>query len=214
MFSIKAMCDRVLYLSHGKVLADGPPAEVIPKYEEDILGGRGALDTPRWAQAKLDSDPARRPVSITDMQILDEDSQPRTVFEFGERVKLRVKYEMRERLKDTNFVVALIRSDGVSCCNYSSCLDGFKIPSELGEGEFELTMPPLKLVADLYAAHIVVWDPTFQQLYGAQIGGSFHVRHELFSTHFGVFHESAEWSGLSAEELATVRNSTIKMGLS
>ena len=202
MFSIKAMCDRVLYLSHGKVLADGPPDEVIPKYEEDILGGRGALDTPRWAQAKLENEPARRAVNITDMQILDETGQPRTVFEFGERVRLRVKYEMNRELKDANFVAALIRSDGVSCCNYASHLDGFQIPTELGEGEIELTMPPLKLVADLYAVHIVVWDEKFQQLYGAQIGGSFHVRHELFSTHFGVYHESAQWTCRTAEQVA------------
>lgn len=193
MFSIKAMCDRVLYLSHGKVLADGPPEVVIPRYEEDILGGKGALDTPRWAQSKLGSDPSQRPVSVTDMQILDDLGQPRTIFDFGERVRLRIKYEMRQNISDLNFVVALIRSDGVGCCNYSSELDGFKITPGLGPGEFEILLPPLKLVADLYAVHVVVWDGKFQQLYGAQIGGSFHVRHELFSSQFGVYHETAEW---------------------
>jgi hypothetical protein len=40
---------------------------------------------------------------------------------------------------------------------------------------------------------VVIWDETFQQLYGAQIGGSFHVRHDLFNSHFGVYHESADW---------------------
>jgi lipopolysaccharide transport system ATP-binding protein len=213
MFSIKAMCDRVLYLSHGKVLADGPPDEVIPKYEDDILGGRGALDTPRWAQAKLEREPARRAVNIIDMQILDEMGQPRTVFEFGERVRLRVKYEMNRELKDANFVAALIRSDGVSCCNYASHLDGFQIPAELGEGEVELTIPPLKLVADLYSVHIVVWDAKFQQLYGAQIGGSFHVRHELFSTHFGVYHENAQWTCRTAEQVAAGEKSRFKAKL-
>src|SRR5258708_1173280 len=193
MFSIKAMCDRVLYLSHGRVLADGTPEEVIPRYEEDILGGKGELDTPGWAQSKLGSDPSQRPVNVTDMQVLDESGKARTVFEFGERARLRIKYEMRQDISDTNFVVALIRSDGVACCNYSSELDGFKINGSLGQGEFEVLLPPLKLVADLYAVHVVVWDGKFQQLFGAQICGSFHVRHELFSTHFGVYHETAEW---------------------
>jgi lipopolysaccharide transport system ATP-binding protein len=193
MFSIKAMCDRVLYLSHGSVLADGPPEEVIPRYEEDILGGKGALDTPRWAQAKLGNDATQHPVTIADMRILDEGKEPRTIFDFGERVRIRIKYEMRQSPRDPNFVVALVRSDGVGCCNYSSDLDGLKIPTTLGTGELEVLLPPLKLVADLYAVHIVVWDGKFQQLYGAQIGGSFHVRHELFSSHFGVYHEPAEW---------------------
>jgi len=193
MFSIKAMCDRVLYLSHGRVLADGPPEEVIPLYEEDILGGQGALDTPRWAHGKLGNDPAKRHVMITGMQIMNEASQPQSVFDFGERVRIRVEYELREKIANPNFVVALIRSDGIGCCNYSATLDGFNLPSALGKGAFEIVLPSLKLVADLYAVHVVVWDEKFQELYGAQIGGSFHVRHELFSTQFGVYHEKAEW---------------------
>jgi lipopolysaccharide transport system ATP-binding protein len=211
MFSIKAMCDRVLYLSHGKVLADGPPEEVIPRYENDILGGGGTLDTPRWAQAKLESDPTRRPVNITDVDVLDEAGTPRAVFEFGERVRLRIKYECRQGLKDANFVVALNRSDGIGCCNYSSHLDGFRIRPEPGEGEFEVLLPRLKLVADLYAIHVLVWDATFQQLYGAQIGGSFHVRHELFSAHFGVYHESAEWFSTKKDSPASGEESAIRV---
>jgi lipopolysaccharide transport system ATP-binding protein len=211
MFSIKAMCDRVIYLSHGKVLADGTPNEVIPLYEKDILGGGGALDTPRWAQAKLESDPTRRGVNITDMQVLDEAGEPRAVFEFGERVRLRIKYQMRQAIRDVNFVVALNRSDGVASCNYSSHLDGFRIQTTPGEGEFEVLLPPLKLVADLYAIHVVVWDEKFQQLYGAQIGGSFHVRHELFSTHFGVYHESAEWFSRGKNVAETGEESAIKV---
>lgn len=211
MFSIKAMCDRVLYLSHGQVLADGPPDEVIPKYEEDILGGKGELDTPRWAQGRLGNDPTERPVNITGMQILDEAGQPRTVFDFGERVRVQVKYEIRQSVNDPNFVIALTRSDGVSCCNYSSELDGFKIPAKPGDGEFEVLMPPLKLVADLYAVHIIVWDEKFQQLYGAQTGGSFHVRHELFNTHFGVYHESAEWLAREAEPVGMREGSAMRV---
>jgi lipopolysaccharide transport system ATP-binding protein len=211
MFSIKAMCDRVLYFSHGRVLADGPPDEVIPKYEEDLLGGKGALDTPRWATAKLGSDATKRPAMITDMRILDERGESRTIFDFGERVRIRIEYEMRQSIKDSNFVVALIRSDGVSCCNYSSQLDGFNIPATFGTSQLEVLLPPLKLVADLYAIHIVVWDGKFQQLYGAQIGGSFHVRHDLFNTHFGVYHESAEWSSRDPDHARIGKGPAIKV---
>jgi len=201
MFSIKAMCNRVLYLSHGKVLADGLPDQVIPMYEEAMLGGKGALDTPRWAAPKLERDPARRAVSITDMQVLDSSAQPRTMFDFGERVRLRMRYTIRRPLPTANFVVALIRSDGIGCCNYSSSLDGFQISPKVGDGELDLLTPPLKLVADLYSVHILVWDEHFQRLHGAQIGGSFHVRHKLLSSQFGVFHELGEWTSRPVEPL-------------
>jgi lipopolysaccharide transport system ATP-binding protein len=48
-------------------------------------------------------------------------------------------------------------------------------------------------VAELYSIQVMVWDAKFQQLYSAQIGTTFHVRHLLLSPHFGVFHEAAEW---------------------
>lgn len=211
MFSIKAMCDRVIYLSHGRVLADGPPEQVIPLYEENILGGQGELDTPRWAHGKLGTDPEKRAVKIAGMQILGQGGQPQTVFDFGERVRVRVEYDLRRNIVNPNFVVALIRSDGVGCCNYSSDLDGFRPVAALGKGAFEVLLPPLKLVADRYSVHIVVWNRTFQELYGAQIGGSFHVRHELFSTQFGVYHESAEWSERRNENLMNENEAISKL---
>jgi lipopolysaccharide transport system ATP-binding protein len=211
MFSIKAMCDRVIYLSHGRVMADGPPEEVIPLYEGDILGGQGTLDTPRWAHGKLEGDTAKRAVNITGMQILNEAGQAQTVFDYGERMRVRIEYDLREKIIDPNFVVALIRSDGVACCNYASQLDGFRPVATLGRGEFEVLLPPLKLVADLYAIHIVVWDGKFQQLYGAQIGGSFHVRHELFSTQFGVYHENADWIDRKTEPTPTENEAVTKL---
>jgi len=211
MFSIKAMCDRVIYLSHGKVLADGTPAEIIPLYERDILGGAGELDTPRWAQARLGSDMEKRSVTVTGMQILDEVGQPRSVFDFGERVRVQVKYQIRQRSLRPNFVVALIRSDGISACNYSSSLDGLNVAPGPGEGEFELLLPPVKLVADLYAVHVMAWDEKFQQLYGAQIGGSFHVRHDLFNSHFGVYHEAADWSSPNSRGERVGENSAVKV---
>jgi lipopolysaccharide transport system ATP-binding protein len=211
MFSIKAMCDRVLYLSHGRVLADGPPDEVILKYEEDLLGGKGALNTPRWAAAKLGSDTTQRPFMITDMSILDDRGESRSIFDFGERVQIRIKYEVRQNIEDSNFVVALVRSDGVSPCNYSSQLDGFKIPSTLGTNQIEVLLPPLKLVAERYAVQVAVWDGKFQQLYGAQIGGSFHVRHDLFDTHFGVYHESAQWFFRDSDQAKMYEGSAVKI---
>ena len=61
-----------------------------------------------------------------------------------------------------------------------------------GRGIVELTTPPLKLVAEVYSISVLVRGATFE-LICAQHGGTFHVRHTLYNTHFGVFHEPAEW---------------------
>ena len=109
-------------------------------------------------------------------------------------MRVRLTFEAQHTIENPNFNVSFIRSDNVPCCNYNTTMDQFPIPSLGGQGTIELLTPPLKLVAELYAIHVMVYDTAFQRLYSAQMGTTFHVRHHLLSTHFGVFHESAEWS--------------------
>jgi lipopolysaccharide transport system ATP-binding protein len=193
MFTIRAMCSQVLYLAQGQARRYGPAADVIAEYERDALEQEeGTLGTPRWAQPLLGDSP--RAIDITGTEVLDERGQARTVFEHGERLRVRLSFDARQRIVNPNFVVALIRSDNINCCDYSTTLDGFGIPSVQGAGVIEVLTPPLKLVSDFYTIHAVVWDPDFHRLYDAQVGATVHVRHPLLSTHFGVYHESAEWS--------------------
>jgi lipopolysaccharide transport system ATP-binding protein len=188
MFAVKAMCDRVIYLSKGRLFYDGPSDEGIKLYEKD-----SRLGTASWAQDMIDSDPSQRRIQMTEIETRGEDGQPKTVFDHGERMRVRLKFEAPQRLHNPNFVICFIRSDNVACCNYSTGIDGVTIPTVSGSGVVELLTPPLKLVSEHYAIQVLVWDETFQRLYCAQEGASFHVRHDLLSTHFGVFHEPADW---------------------
>jgi lipopolysaccharide transport system ATP-binding protein len=151
------------------------------------------LSTAPWAQGKIDADPSKRPIAITDIQVLDEHGQSRRVFDFGERMRIQLHFDATQPIECPNFNVSFIRGDNVPCCNYNTAMDGLSIPSLYGTGMIEVLTPPLKLVAELYAIHVLVWDAKFQQLYSAQMGMTFHVRHHLLSPHFGVFHEAAEW---------------------
>jgi lipopolysaccharide transport system ATP-binding protein len=190
MFAIKSACDRAIYLSGGRVSFDGPTQRAIEMYEAE-----SQLDTPPWAQERIWSDSARPPVHLTGIEPAGEDGIPRRVFEYGERMRIRIHYEARERIAKPNFVVAFVRSDNVTCCNHSSVMDGLSIDAVSGCGVIEAFTPPLKLVCERYSIQVLVWDAKFHRLYSAQTCGSFHVRHELLSsTHFGVFHEAAEWS--------------------
>ena len=109
------------------------------------------------------------------------------------RLRLRLRYEVRQPVEDLSFVVAFIRSDGVACCNHVTALDGFRPPTAVGQRVIDLRTPPLKLVAETYQIQVLARDRSFHRLYTAQYGPSFHVRDELLSTHFGVYHEPAEW---------------------
>jgi lipopolysaccharide transport system ATP-binding protein len=189
MFSIKAMCTRAVYLSGGTVAYDGEPSRAIELYEKDSRMGMLS-----WAEDAVGTDPSRRPIRITDIDVLDEDGRPRTVFDFGEQMRVRLHYTAYQTIDNPNFIVAFIRSDNVSCCSHTTAMDGLAIPSVSGRGVVELLTPPLKLVSELYTLHVLVRDTASERLYSAQVGSTFHVRHALYSTHYGVFHEPAQWA--------------------
>jgi lipopolysaccharide transport system ATP-binding protein len=191
MFSIKALCERVIYISQGRIRVDGSPAEAIDLYERE-----SRLSIAPWAQRVVGGEQERQGIYVTDMQLLDESGHRRAVFDYGDRMRVRIWFNAVEKIVSPNFNVSFIRSDNVACCNYNTAMDGVTISSVFGEGSIELLTPPLKLTAELYTAHVMVWDVKFERLYSAQVGGTFHVRHDVLNTHFGVFHESAEWLGV------------------
>jgi lipopolysaccharide transport system ATP-binding protein len=179
------MCERVIYLRKGHVVFDGPTEAGIALYEEDCR-----LSAGQWVEQPVEEWPIR----ITDCQLLRANGEPTNVFDYGEPVRLKLAYATRGALRDPNVIVALIRSDNVAACNYSSESDGAQVGTLDGEGEILLDLPPLKLVSEAYTVSILVREPGFGRVLCQQNGGTFHVRHDLYDMHFGVFHESAAWT--------------------
>lgn len=183
MHSIKTMCERVIYLKKGQIVFDGPTAEGLRLYEGD-----SRLQDAPWFR-----DGAHAPIKFTEVQLCNERGEPGSVFDYGERMLIRLKYNAHKRVERPDFRVGIDRDDEVSCTTYSTFSDGIDIPFVEGEGEIELKTPPLKLVSDLYVANVVVRD-AHHSLVAAQIGGHFHVRHPVLSAQaYGVYHEAGDW---------------------
>jgi len=189
MFSVRAVCARALYLDHGQLVFDGPVDHAIDLYETN-----SRLQTPNWAENQIDKVDGQPVIELTSIECLDEGGQPRKSFSLGERLRVRVGFEASRELAKPNFIIAVVRSDNVHCCNYNTAMDDIEIATVSGPGEIELLTPPLKFVSDSYALHVLVRDEHFQRLYCAKIGPSFQVRDDLLSTHFGVFREPGSWT--------------------
>jgi len=189
MFAIRSICARALYLNHGRMVHDGAVDRAIELYEAD-----SQMRTPAWAEHQLGKTAGRPVIDITSIECLDEWGQPRTSFTPGDRMRVRISFDAPQPLENPNFIVAVIRSDNIGCCNYNTAMDNAGIPSVFGPGEIELLTPPLKLVSESYSLQVLVRDGQFQRLHCARVGPSFQVRDELLSAHFGIFHEPAMWT--------------------
>lgn len=197
MFSIKSMCQRVIYLKKGQIVFDGPTAEGLKLYENDSR----LADAP-WF--KDEGDGVQR-IAFTKVELLNAQGQDSGVFNFGETMRIRLGYKTVGRVERPDFRVGFDRNDDTHCMTFSSMSDSVEIPYVEGEGVLELTTPPIKLISDLYVCNVVVRDPNGRVL-TAQIGGYFHVRHSVFTqVAFGVYHEPGEWRVGGGDNLVRLR---------
>lgn len=185
MSSIKTMCDRVIYLKKGGIVYDGPADAGIAMYEEDS----------RLASfSRTFREPSDMPIRITDIRLEKApDGREASVFTRGERMRIVLTFEAREPIDRPNFIVALVRSDGVVCCNFASETDGFDFGRLQGAGTVQITTPPLSLTADSYRLNLFVRRQGFGETLCEQTGMTMHVSDDLIDRHFGVFHEEADW---------------------
>jgi lipopolysaccharide transport system ATP-binding protein len=189
MFAVKSICNRVILLDEGAIGFDGSAEDAIQRYE-----GKNKTSALPWAENAIGTDPSQWDVYIENVETFDVEGAQRNLFNYGERIRIRLDYSIRRTVTHPNFLVSFIRSDEVACCNYNTAMDGFAVPSLDRDGTIELLTPPLNLVSESYQIYVLVRDSKFEHLYCAQIGKTFHVRHDLLNAHFGVFHEEGEWS--------------------
>jgi lipopolysaccharide transport system ATP-binding protein len=185
MFSIKTMCDRVIYLRQGQVAYDGPVEGGIELYEKDCRleafdwGGGGSPDS--W------------PLIVQSCELLDESGAPRTVFDHGQAMHLRIRYQVRRPIDRPNFMISFHRSDGVTAQVFSSEADTIDTGPVHQDFMLHLRIPRLTLTAEMFTVALAVRQPNFQDIVCRQIGGTFHVRDPLLSHHFGVFNQPGQW---------------------
>ena len=187
MFNIKTMCNRVIYLKQGRVEFDGSVEGGIEHYERDCR-----LSTLHFDGA---GHPEQWPIFIERCEMAGADGKVKTMFDFGETVRIHLDYSIRAPLPSPNIMVSLVRSDGVVACTYSTERDGVDLGTLTADGSIELDLPPLKLIAEMYSVNVTVRHKGFQDIVCMQVGTTFHVRDELLSHHFGVFNEPGTWRG-------------------
>lgn len=114
MEMVKNLCDFVVLLEKGEIIAQGSADEVADIYLKKVRateeGRMRLLNTwdkndgyPRWGSGE---------VEITEVKMLNADSEERYVFQTGEKVIITIKYIVKKHVKRPVFGIGLFRSDG------------------------------------------------------------------------------------------------------
>jgi lipopolysaccharide transport system ATP-binding protein len=113
--AIRALCNRAILLNHGKIVAEGTPADVLNRYQKIIMARQQAYEanlkpanTETNAEAPLSrSTPLTylyrhgdRSAEVLQVELLDSALRPTELVETGEPLIIRIVYVAHEDLDD------------------------------------------------------------------------------------------------------------------
>jgi ABC-type polysaccharide/polyol phosphate transport system ATPase subunit len=137
--AVRNLCQRVLLLQHGEILAAGPPDEIIRKYTE----------TANFHQASQIYGEARI-AEITNVSFYDAHGGVSTGFATGEPLTARVEYLMHDHIRDGSVSLYFLASDGNIAAQWTTSLDGTALNMNRGLGSVEFSCPELGLQPGVY----------------------------------------------------------------
>jgi ABC-type polysaccharide/polyol phosphate transport system ATPase subunit len=183
--AVERLCDRVLLVKQGKIVANGAPRDVIAKYQQEALS-YAALE-PLNSVDKADV----KQVELTSLIVADEKGCETNAFRTGVPFKLRIRYDVRERIDDAVFEVFVTSVADEQECQFTTELSGERIALEPGTGMLEFTCAELGLQPNNYLLHVLVkerdapdsidWRPAcamFRVDPGKIVYGRFYMPHE------------------------------------
>lgn len=160
--TVKSMCQHVVLMDRGEVLAQGPAEEVADAYlarvkargdERLSVLNRGESKYPRWGSGEA---------RVEEVRMLDAEGRETAVFRSAEPFVVRLRYRAEETCRKPVFGIGIYRSDGtyVNGSNHHWRDTPIEIETlEAGEeGEVEMRFDSMPLLAGQYYLTIYLYD--------------------------------------------------------
>lgn len=155
--SVRQVCERVIWMEKGEILADGETENVIQKYLWHAFsanqGSSRADNQNRWGSGE---------VEITNVIFLDADGRPQTNFYSEQPFTIQINYKTTAKIKNPVFGLAIHRSDGVHITGPNTKFSGHRIDAIQGEGSVRYRIEKMPLLEGVYYVSAAVhnWDDT------------------------------------------------------
>jgi lipopolysaccharide transport system ATP-binding protein len=164
MSVIETMCQRAVWLDHGRVVAMGAAKMVVDRY----LGQVRDEESKRLAQPS-EQKPAHawgdRALEITQVRILNDKNDEQHIFHTGETLVLQIGYFAHEPIVNPVIGIAIHRQDGVHITGPNTKFSGLDLGTVEGPGMITYTIPYLPLLEGLYHFTVATVDNADSVIY-------------------------------------------------
>ena len=137
--AVRSICQRVLLLQRGEVIAEGLPDDVIRRYTE----------TAAFQQRPQITD-QRRVAEVTGVKFYDAVGNRTNGFNTGDAVSVEINYSVHHHIPQGSISLYFLTSDGNIAAQWTTALSGRPIDMEVGCGSVEFTCDELGLQPGVY----------------------------------------------------------------
>ena len=159
MTTVKDMCDRAIWLTHGHITGEGDPADLVEEYTESMLGSRDRASDGSLRRGSGE-------IQITSVQVFTGDSEtPVKRFRTGDTVRIRMTYRAEKPVPKPVIGITIEALGGATLT--SPCTrDVGMIPEALsGEGTIDVQLDAVSLLPGTYDLHTSITDFNRSHIY-------------------------------------------------
>jgi ABC-2 type transport system ATP-binding protein len=187
--SLRAMCDEVAWLSHGKLIETGPASTVLTRYQDDARTDMRESATedrgPRWGTGEAE---------ITRVELLS-DGRPIETVMAGAQLTVRLHVDAHERIERPVFGLAIDTSDGVYLWANNTRDAQFSLAAIEGPTVVECNIPRLALHPGAYSVRASVVDTSTTHVFDyLQTAARISVLHNQFPESSGYVSLDGTWA--------------------
>lgn len=156
--SVRTMCDRAVWLDHGRLRGSGNPGEIVDGYTESMSGARdrvAALGSYREGSGEI---------QFTDIS-MSVDEQPTVRVRTGDDVDIDVAYATSDHVESPTISVTVSTASGINLAEPSTRDAGVDLGRVTSTGKVRLRLPDLALLPGAYQVHCTLTDGRRQHVY-------------------------------------------------
>lgn len=171
---VQELCDEVLWLRSGQVVAHGVPEVVVGQYVAE-MSTETHRRTPKVAPpTRTATGVELRPhenrfgsleVEIVSVQLLNLEHQPIAEIKSGDGLQVQIDYLAPKPIKNPIFGVTISREDGQVCCDLSTADPKLALPLIQGRGQVGLQFERLDLTAGQYYVDVGIYERDWAYAY-------------------------------------------------
>jgi ABC-type polysaccharide/polyol phosphate transport system ATPase subunit len=198
--AVERLCDRVLLLSHGEVIATGKPHDVITEYQNTAFQSSQPPRAEMENQEKL--------VEIGRLSFRDAEGRETSVLRAGEPFTVSLGFTAHERVADAVFEVFFYSADRELQCQCTTEVSGGRLALEPGAGAVEFSGPGLGLLTGVYYTDVVIKERGTPKFFDWSQWNSAALRVDPGRLVRGKFYMPCEWRLTQESEADTTAAET------